>query len=167
MPTVRASTSVLVSLFCGAVAFYYLLTSSAVDIPAYIPSSLSWYTGATMSTVATPKGWYKRTAPHPAPEQWTPRREALTLAVLRSTKVEPEGFTLALFSDKLDDKHVAVDSLGRVVLVPKSDHDALVAHATDATALPFSQTESPHQSGDTVRRQPPLNAHQTIQQQQS
>ncbi|KAL1709106.1 kinase-like domain-containing protein [Schizophyllum commune] len=125
-----------ISLFCGAVAFYYLLTSSAVDIPAYIPSSLSWYTGATMSTVATPKGWYKRTAPHPAPEQWTPRREALTLAVLRSTKAEPEGFTLALFSDKVDDKHVAVDSLGRVVLVPKSDHDALVAHATDATALP-------------------------------
>ncbi|TRM60153.1 hypothetical protein BD626DRAFT_538898 [Schizophyllum amplum] len=135
MPPSRSSAPILVSLIFGAAALYYLCTSTPYNITTYVPSSLSWYPG-TMTTTTSPKGWYGRTAPHPAPEEWTPRREALSLAVLRSTKIEPEGFTLALFSDTMDGQHVAVDAMGRVVLVPGADHEAMMAHVQTAMALP-------------------------------
>ncbi|KAF7361792.1 DNA repair protein rad5 [Mycena venus] len=67
------------------------------------------------------------TKPHPSPTSFTPSRSVLSLAVLRNSQVEPEGFTLALFD--ADDGKVAVDAMGRVLLVADGDYSGITALA--------------------------------------
>jgi len=71
--------------------------------------------------------WHSRAIPHPSPASFSPTRSALSLAVLRNSQVEHEGFTLALF-DTGDDK-VAVDAMGRVLLVAEADYAGVTALA--------------------------------------
>ncbi|KAJ7660065.1 hypothetical protein B0H17DRAFT_954264 [Mycena rosella] len=68
--------------------------------------------------------WHSRTTAHPSPSSFTPTLASLSLAVLRNTAVEPEGFTLALF-DAGDDK-VAIDAMGRVLLVSDPDYAGVI-----------------------------------------
>ncbi|KAF7323889.1 hypothetical protein MKEN_00610300 [Mycena kentingensis (nom. inval.)] len=108
--------------FCGA--------------PHFPNLNLSW---PPMSSTQELAGWYSRTTAHPDPDSFTPTREALTLLVLRSTPVEPEGFTLALF-DSSPDK-IAVDAMGRVRTVPESDYTGILALAQRVAAeLPTPDT---------------------------
>ncbi|KAJ7484687.1 hypothetical protein FB451DRAFT_1028846 [Mycena latifolia] len=92
--------------------------------------------GLTASSWASRyEDWHSRTEAHPSPAAFTPTRAALSLAVLRNSPVEPEGFTLALFDDE-DDK-VAVDAMGRVLLVSAADYAGVIELAQRvATELP-------------------------------
>ncbi|VDB87099.1 unnamed protein product [Peniophora sp. CBMAI 1063] len=71
-------------------------------------------------------GWHSRASPHPAGPSYEPSRSDLLLVLKRSTRVEPDGFSLALLAPD-----VAVDALGRVLTVPSDDFAALQALASN------------------------------------
>ncbi|KAK7005619.1 DNA repair protein rad5 [Favolaschia claudopus] len=71
--------------------------------------------------------WHSRTKPHPSPAEFVPTRSTLRLAVLRNAQAEHEGFTLALFDTGAD--KVAVDALGRVLIVEDADYQGVVGLA--------------------------------------
>jgi hypothetical protein len=81
--------------------------------------------------------WHSRAKAHPSPASFSPSRAALSLAVLRNSQVEPEGFTLALFDT--GDGKVAVDAMGRVLLVADSDYIGVTMLARRA-ALELPET---------------------------
>ena len=72
-----------------------------------------------------------------------PPRSALLLAVLRNAPVEPEGFTLAVFSaDSEGDnskKHYAVDQLGRVKVLQEGDVETLKGLLKSVQELPVTE----------------------------
>ncbi|KAJ7136068.1 hypothetical protein C8R44DRAFT_609534 [Mycena epipterygia] len=68
--------------------------------------------------------WHSRAKAHPSPASFKPTLAALSLAVLRNTPIEPEGFTLALFD--ADDNKVAIDAMGRILVVSDSDYAGVV-----------------------------------------
>ncbi|KAJ7627624.1 hypothetical protein DFH06DRAFT_1007009 [Mycena polygramma] len=80
-----------------------------------------------MSSDSPHANWHSRAKAHPSPASFTPTRAALSVAVLRNSQIEPEGFTLALF-DTGNDK-VAVDAMGRVLLVEDADYAGVTALA--------------------------------------
>ncbi|KAJ6611187.1 hypothetical protein B0H10DRAFT_2057325 [Mycena sp. CBHHK59/15] len=78
------------------------------------------------------EGWHSRTQPHPSPTSFTPTRAILSLAVLRNTPIEVEGFTLAMFDDGKD--KVAVDAMGRVIVLPATDYAGIIDLASRTAA---------------------------------
>ncbi|KAJ7576783.1 hypothetical protein C8J56DRAFT_799229 [Mycena floridula] len=77
------------------------------------------------------EGWYTRTRAHPAPDSFVPARSDLVQIVLRNSQVEHEGFTLAIFKDK-----VAVDAMGKVLVVSDRDFDGISKLTTRVLELP-------------------------------
>ena len=75
-------------------------------------------------------GWYSRAEPHPSPEAFAPSRESLLFAAFRSAQVG-ESLTAALFSP-----NIAVDAMGRVLVVQQSDFSGLAALAKQVLDLP-------------------------------
>lgn len=73
------------------------------------------------------QGWHVRANVHPSGSEYEPTRSNLILVLQRLTKVEPEGFTLSLFSPD-----VAIDSNGRVLQLSSEDWSALEALAAKA-----------------------------------
>ncbi|KAJ7346746.1 hypothetical protein DFH08DRAFT_869202 [Mycena albidolilacea] len=71
--------------------------------------------------------WHSRAKPHPSPDSFSPTRSALSFVVLRNSQVEPEGFTLALFDT--GEEKVAVDAMGRVLLVIDKDYTGITTIA--------------------------------------
>jgi len=87
--------------------------------------------------------WFTRTSALPNPGSFHPTRSALTLAVLRNTRVEPDGFTMALFkasslpySDDPGVGGIVVDAMGRVLVVTKYDYAGLARLAQSIVPLP-------------------------------
>ncbi|KAF8630964.1 hypothetical protein AX17_005320 [Amanita inopinata Kibby_2008] len=105
--------------------------------PAQSEADMSPLTTATTTTIPQ-SGWHARALEslHPDPHSFAPVREALTLALLRNSQVEPNGFSLAVFSD--DESHVVVDALGRVMPLPSSSRDVngLVSLGRETRDLP-------------------------------
>ncbi|KAJ6590540.1 hypothetical protein DFH09DRAFT_1074156 [Mycena vulgaris] len=113
--------------FIAALLFIFILSKSYLT-----PHSLKTTIGMTFGLTAPAEptwtsryeDWYSRTEAHPSPASFTPTLASLSLAVLRNTPVEPEGFTLALFD--AGGEKVAVDAMGRVLLVPDADYTPIV-----------------------------------------
>jgi hypothetical protein len=61
---------------------------------------------------------------HPSPSDFTPVRDQLSSAVLHSTPVKPEDFTLALFTP-----NIVIDTSGSVLVLSAADYDGLVSLA--------------------------------------
>ncbi|KAG5651910.1 hypothetical protein H0H81_006961 [Sphagnurus paluster] len=82
--------------------------------------------------------WHNRAllTPHPSPHAFNPTRDSLQLAVLLNAPIEHEGISLALFKDPTVTQIVAVDSLGRVLLVSEKDAVGILELARGALALP-------------------------------
>ncbi|PPR01951.1 hypothetical protein CVT24_011101 [Panaeolus cyanescens] len=76
-------------------------------------------------------GYLERAQPFPNPHGFEPQRSDLRLAVLRNAPVEPEGFTLALFANR-----VAVDHNGHVFTLMEEDFDGILDLATVTSSLP-------------------------------
>ncbi|XP_006460608.1 hypothetical protein AGABI2DRAFT_192262 [Agaricus bisporus var. bisporus H97] len=93
-----------------------------------LPLTLSFY---NMSIPSSLTGWHSRATPYP--DNFTPTRSTLKLAVLRNSPVEPEGFTLALFSTPAK---IAVDAAGKVLTVRDDDFSNLLALAGSLKDLP-------------------------------
>ncbi|KAF8064325.1 hypothetical protein FPV67DRAFT_1419929 [Lyophyllum atratum] len=97
---------------------------------------------ATQSWSSPFASWHKRAlqTPHPSPDAFTPTRHNLQLAVLLNAPIENEGITLTLFSqptgDGYDSETVAVDALGRVLIVSEKDAAGILGLAKEALALP-------------------------------
>ena len=92
-----------------------------------MPSPLS--AGAEWSSKY--QGWYSRSTPHDSPSTFTPTREALAFVVLHNAQADPDGFTLALFHP-----NVAVDAMGRVLVVQEDDFAGLTSLAQKTLSLP-------------------------------
>ncbi|QRV77940.1 hypothetical protein RhiJN_05955 [Ceratobasidium sp. AG-Ba] len=78
-------------------------------------------------------GWHKRSEPHPDGSSYVVKQENLVLGLGRSTRREPEGFTVAFFKPD-----VAIDAMGKVLKVKADDFSALVDKAYETVGLPQS-----------------------------
>ncbi len=80
------------------------------------------------------EGWYSRSTPQDdstSSSTFTPTREALAFAVLHSAQADADGFTLALFHP-----NIAVDAMGRLLVVEKDDFTGLTTLAQKTPGLP-------------------------------
>ncbi|GLB44494.1 hypothetical protein LshimejAT787_1701210 [Lyophyllum shimeji] len=118
----------------GAATLFYYHNSTGVPTLTTNMDTQSW-----SSAFAS---WHSRALlrPHPSPHAFTPTRDALQLAVLLNAPVEHEGITLALFSQATEDgsggETVAVDALGRVLIVTERDAAGMLGLAEEVLALP-------------------------------
>lgn len=76
-------------------------------------------------------GWHSRANAHSSPSKFTPTRQDLALAILLNSQGIHQGFTLALFKP-----NIAVDAMGRIIVVPEQDFDHMVALAHKTPELP-------------------------------
>ncbi|KAL0061765.1 hypothetical protein AAF712_011368 [Marasmius tenuissimus] len=106
----------------------YISTNVHPYLPNRIQSIMSSY-----SLTPGLKGWHERalSTPHPEPEGFQPSYGDLVFVALSNTQVVHEGFSVALF--KQDKQNVAVDGLGRVLLVSESDYAGLTTLAQKFT----------------------------------
>lgn len=84
----------------------------------------------------TSSGWHSRAQPFTG--TFEPTRDALVLASIHSTPVNPEGFTLALFTP-----NIAVDARGAALTLEQADFDALKSlsnRAVDPAEVPSPGT---------------------------
>ncbi|QRV92449.1 hypothetical protein RhiJN_20467 [Ceratobasidium sp. AG-Ba] len=81
--------------------------------------------------MTVPTGWHSRAQPHPDGSAYDVKKENAVFGMMRSTRVEPEGFTVALFKP-----NVAVDAMGRVLVLTKEDFSALSSLAAETATLP-------------------------------
>ncbi|GJE87188.1 hypothetical protein PsYK624_032710 [Phanerochaete sordida] len=86
-----------------------------------------------MSWTSQFAGWHSRS--HPDQRAFNPTRDELVFAVLRSTPAEPDGFTLALFTP-----NIAVDSMGRVLVLGQETFDGVASLAKQTLELPETGT---------------------------
>lgn len=106
-------------LFCAllgtlAIFYFYPMTST--------------FTGSWSSKY---ENWRSRATSYPSPESYVPLRDNLALIALVNSQVEPEGFTLAIFKDK-----VAVDAMGRMVVLNEADYNGITSLGTEILDLP-------------------------------
>ncbi|CAA7269397.1 unnamed protein product [Cyclocybe aegerita] len=108
----------------GAVTFllYSILTPPNFSYKRFI-------SGMSQTQWSSPYSAYLQRA-DPQPD-FTPTRSALQLAVLRNSPVEPEGFTLALFSPL-----TAIDAKGHVYTLQQGDYEGILAIAERVKLLP-------------------------------
>ncbi|KDR85891.1 hypothetical protein GALMADRAFT_261537 [Galerina marginata CBS 339.88] len=79
-------------------------------------------------------GYLARATPYPfAPESFTPKRSLLDVLVLRNAPIEPEGITLALFSDR-----TIVEASGKISIITEEDYTGIRALAQQTRSLPKS-----------------------------
>ncbi|KAH8832562.1 hypothetical protein DL96DRAFT_1551713 [Flagelloscypha sp. PMI_526] len=129
---------IFVSSFAAGIFYYLAFTDSFYGIR--LPQI---YTGIMSSTTTTAgewksdhEGWFGRipNPPQPDPESFFPKKEDLLLAVLRNSRVEPEGFTLAIFSSSTSDEKLLVDAQGRLFKVPTSHIQGVLDLASTVSA---------------------------------
>ncbi|KAG9096413.1 hypothetical protein FRC06_008689 [Ceratobasidium sp. 370] len=81
--------------------------------------------------MASPSGWHSRATPHPDGAAYDVQKENIVFAMTRNTRVEPNGFSVALFKP-----NVAIDAMGRVFVLNHEDFSALASLAAEAANLP-------------------------------
>ncbi|KAG8771796.1 hypothetical protein FRC12_003403 [Ceratobasidium sp. 428] len=124
------------SLFTPARAGFALLLTILLAFFTLTPSS-STAPHLPSLRMTTPSGWHSRAAPHPDGAAYDVQKENVIFGMARNTRVEPEGFSVALFKP-----NVAVDAMGRVWTLNEQDFSALASLASDRTALYLSPTPS-------------------------
>jgi len=80
-------------------------------------------------------GWHSRSTPYDSPDKFTPTQESLAFAVLRSTQGTPDGYTLAFFTP-----NIAVDAMGRVLVVPADHFAGITLLAKQTLELPSTNS---------------------------
>ncbi|KAF8606964.1 hypothetical protein BDV93DRAFT_436736 [Ceratobasidium sp. AG-I] len=78
-----------------------------------------------------PAGWYSRTTSHPDGARYAVNKDNLVFGLTRNARVEQNGFSVALFKP-----NVAIDAMGRVLVVAKEDFTALEELARSVSSLP-------------------------------
>lgn len=116
-------TWLVLSVICGATV--YLLAPFSI-IGSYLTKGMSQPAWSSAYS-----GYLQRAAPYSNPHAYAPQRTALKLAVLRNSPIEPEGFSLAIFSDR-----VAVDRKGNVFTLAERDFEGILQLAHKVAALP-------------------------------
>jgi hypothetical protein len=121
-----------------------LVTASLASMIGFIlyglPISTQYHTykwfSSAFSNPNSLSGWHSRAlqSPYPAASSFEPKLDSLAFAVLHSTPVEPEGFTLALFKEGND--AIAIDASGRVLQLSETDATGLTDLAKAVNTLP-------------------------------
>ncbi|KAJ3534034.1 hypothetical protein NMY22_g7093 [Coprinellus aureogranulatus] len=113
-------------------------TKAVLSKSKYIPSTMTSSWTSPLSGFLDRADSYRR-----SPTDFQPPRSALELAVLRNAPVDPEGFTLAVFSaDSKDDdskQHYAVDKFGRVKVLQEGDVGTLKKLLKNVQELPRTE----------------------------
>ena len=78
-----------------------------------------------------PAGWHSRATPHPDGAAYDIKKENVVFGLTRNSRVEPEGFSVALFKP-----NVAIDAMGRVFVLSEDDWSALANLASQTNSLP-------------------------------
>ncbi|KAG8902920.1 hypothetical protein FRB99_003946 [Tulasnella sp. 403] len=92
--------------------------------------SLCPLSAASSNTLSSLTGWHSRVEPATGP--FTPTRDSLAFAELRSTPADPNGFTVAFFSP-----NIVVDARGVVSTLDTSDWQGIKNLVVEAvTSLP-------------------------------
>lgn len=123
-------TALLTTLIASCTVYFFLAGAPEFSKP-YLPTNL--FDSYTMSSSSI-QGWHSRAQPHPDSDSYTFLRDKLALTVLRNAQVESEGFTLALFNDK-----VAVDAFGKVLVVEDQDYEGLIDLSNQILELPKTE----------------------------
>lgn len=119
MPSLRP-VFVCTVIALALVAFYHIVPGSQHYLS--LKSAMS-YTSAS--------GYLRRATPYPNPHSYTANRAALKFLVLRNGMVEHDGFTLAIFEDR-----VAIDAKGTTSTLTQPDYDTIIRLAEATSALP-------------------------------
>ncbi|KAF5321820.1 hypothetical protein D9619_002182 [Psilocybe cf. subviscida] len=127
-------TWLFISLLCGATV--YLLVPYSVLGPYLTTPTTTQDHKQNMSQsqaqwTSPYTGYLQRATPHPSPSTYEIKRSALTFAALLNAPVDPDGFSLALFADR-----VAVSHLGHLYTLQQADYDGLLGLAAAVAALP-------------------------------
>ncbi|KAG9084206.1 hypothetical protein FRC07_013691 [Ceratobasidium sp. 392] len=104
------------SLFTPARAGIALILTIILALFTLSPSSAAIPHPPSLK-MASPSGWHSRATPHPDGAAYDVRKENVIFGMTRNTRVEPEGFSVALFKP-----NVAVDAMGRVVKHDRTDY---------------------------------------------
>jgi hypothetical protein len=120
----------LFTTFIASCTIYLFLTGLPEFTKPYLPITLI----DIMTTETSYAGWHGRAQPHPSPDSYTYSRDKLAITVLQNAQVETEGFTLALFNDK-----VAVDASGNVLVVDDKDYEGIIDLSKKILELPKTE----------------------------
>lgn len=112
---------------------YALLCGFTVLFLYHRSSTMTSYSGNQQASAWSSDfaGWRARATTLPDPASFKATPDNLVFAALYSVPVDPEGFTLALFSP-----NVAVDASGALLRVEHGDFDGLVKLAHAVNELP-------------------------------
>jgi len=102
----------LISILLGSFLYY--------REPSIISHCTSYLPFMSTSSQHSAAGWHARSPLHPSGDSFVPTREALALACLYSTPVQPSGLAAALFKPD-----IAVDAQGRVLQLSQADFAAI------------------------------------------
>ncbi|THH21153.1 hypothetical protein EW146_g366 [Bondarzewia mesenterica] len=116
----KAISYLLLTLVFSLCLAITVLPSGSTTLSSFI--SISKVSSVYMSLPG--QGWHARAQAHPDGSTYEPARSDLIFVLQRKTKVEPEGFTLALFAPD-----IAVDAMGKVLKLSSEDWNALEALA--------------------------------------
>jgi hypothetical protein len=103
--------------------FLFLLQNPYTNFMTVVDPTAS--TGSSTAWSSEHAGWHARATPMTEP--FEPSRDTLVLASIHSTPVNPEDFTLGLFTP-----NIAIDSRGALLQVEASDFEALSSLANAA-----------------------------------
>ncbi|KAF8959233.1 hypothetical protein BDZ97DRAFT_1838724, partial [Flammula alnicola] len=107
-----------IGLFC---TYLYFIFSPFKLLTEYLDRFHNGMTQPEWSSIYS--GYLQRATPFPDPHSY--------LAVLRNAPAEPDGFSLAIFSDR-----VAVDMKGNIYTLTEHDYDGVLQLAQAITSLP-------------------------------
>lgn len=107
----------------GLLGFNTLLSNTICAQTHFQLEEMSWHSDFA--------GWRSRSQPHPSPTAFNPTRDALVFGALRNAPAQPDGFTLALFTP-----NIAVDAMGRALVLGADDFAGLNALAKETLDLP-------------------------------
>jgi len=133
-----------VALFVATFAWFILPPHSLSTIHQFSKTIMPGSKASTDHWDSPLSGFLQRADPYPGSNrEFRPARSSLKLAVLRNAPVEPEGFTLAVFSsgasdDDLTQPYYAVDARGIVRVLKQADVDILKQLLVGVRRLPLS-----------------------------
>ncbi|KAF8155417.1 hypothetical protein B0H34DRAFT_713184 [Crassisporium funariophilum] len=129
MTTIRPKPLLYFSVFgfVTLITVYHFLTPTS-----FLTGPLEFIRQMTQpnwSSVHT--GFLTRATPHSDPHSYKPSRSQLRLVVLQNGPVDPEAFTMALFSDR-----TCVNKKGHMSILTPADYEGIMGLANDVSKLP-------------------------------